>query len=373
MCLKRIVITWVTTQEGGAEESVRILSSTIYELYKVEVHLIIWNLNDSTHKNISSNSNPKVNYISCDTHSQYVECLRKSLKGSPQEIFLFGNHRSFSIDVFEAKCKKIKCAIVFRGIVIPNKPIRIISNKSLDEFVTDKIDWKLLSEADAVVGISDCSSDSLKKFISSEKIYRIYNGVDDSWFIENSSININKVPNRFLICSRLVPWKNISIGLKGFFKLANKYPEISLDVIGEGIEMDSLSKLAEAANMKDKVHFRGWQSDPREWYRKSDCLIHPSPIEGFGRVIAEANANGLIAVVPQSGGAGELVIDHHTGFTFLENDVSSCCDALQSFLNSSFEQRLSMTKKAILRSKTLFSSTHMATEYVGFANYHLKK
>ncbi|MCK9421227.1 MAG: glycosyltransferase family 4 protein [Bacteroidales bacterium] len=372
MSLKKIIITWVTTSEGGAEESIRTLSSNICRLYDIEVHLIIWSFQDSLDLTCFSTLNPLVKLFLCDNSDEYIECIRNSLAIDTKDSFMISNHRAFSIDIQEAKSKNVKCAIVFRGIVYPNKSIRIVSNNKLETVLMNEINWEQFNKADRIIGISNCSADSLKKISLSEKVCCIYNGVNESWFVEDEkNIKVQKEPKSFLICSRLVPWKNIHVGLDAFLNLANYYPDIILNIIGDGSEIELLQKKVEEENKKERVFFLGWQKNPIDWYRKSDCLIHPSPMEGFGRVIAEANANGLIAIAPQSGATGELIINHHTGLIFDEKVLNSCYEKLNEFMSYSYNQRLLMAQNAYIRAKTLFSAKRMATEYVGFANYYL--
>lgn len=372
--LKRIVLTWLSTSEGGAEESVRVLSTAISNIYELEVYLIIWLFNDDIKFDNHVDTNAVI-YI-CTDYQQYIEKVKVSLDAYPNETFLFTNHRTFYIDICEAKARDIKCAMVFRGIAINNESIRIIdvsSDNSLKSIKTDMIGWPQINKADAIIGISNSSASSLRSLIDQpDKIYRIYNGILDKWFISDSTkINVRKSVDNLLICSRLVSWKSIDVGILSFIRLLKEFPSIYMNIIGDGPEIDNLKSIVTSNGVQEKICFANWQDNPIDWYHKSDCLIHPSPIEGFGRVVAEANAAGLISIAPQSGGTGEIIINGHTGFTFEKDNVEDCYYAIKKLIKLDVITRQRMAKEAYLRTSVMCNAANMAEEYVGLANYIL--
>lgn len=370
-CLKKIVIGWLSTEEGGAEESIRSLCSSINSQYNLEVDLVVWKCHSNA--SFASLKSTAVNVLECKDYSEYTNCLVNSLKENSESTVLIGNHRTFEADIEKAEQFGVKCAIVFRGIALPGKFVRLVSKITgyeLKFVCTDHMNWKILHKAAAVVGISDCSAHSLRDVLHYPgHIYRIYNGVRNDWFVQNlSQIKVKKQVNRFLIASRLTPWKSIRVALEAFIKLAFEMPLIELNIIGDGEEKKKLKNIVSEYEMKNRIFFRGWQENPQYWYQNSDCLIHPSPMEGFGRIVAEANASGLLAVVPQSGAMGELVLNSHTGFTFEAANINSCYYALKNVVNLNAKQRHEISKRAFTRAKHLFNAHLMAEEYVNLAS-----
>lgn len=60
-----------------------------------------------------------------------------------------------------------------------------------------------------------------------------------------------------------------------------------------------------------------------------DILVLTNDNEPFGRVAAEAQLAGVLAVGPEAGGIGEILTDGETGFTYCVDDRSSLADAIR--------------------------------------------
>ena len=66
----------------------------------------------------------------------------------------------------------------------------------------------------------------------------------------------------------------------------------------------------------DNVHFHGFHADMPAALAAADLLLHTCPTEPFGLVVLEAMASGLPVLVPDTGGAGDLVIPGLTGLHY---------------------------------------------------------
>lgn len=107
--------------------------------------------------------------------------------------------------------------------------------------------------------------------------------------------------------------------------------DFRIDVYGEGSEADTLrSRSARLPN----VRFWGVVPDVDARLAKADVLVHLCPEEPFGLVILEAFRAGVVVVVPNAGGAGDLVEDGVTGYKFEANDPSSVVAAMQRVRNA---------------------------------------
>ena len=51
-------------------------------------------------------------------------------------------------------------------------------------------------------------------------------------------------------------------------------------------------------------------------YQNTDCLVMASHNEGFGRVTAEAMANGVVVIGYDGGGTREVIKDKETGYLY---------------------------------------------------------
>jgi D-inositol-3-phosphate glycosyltransferase len=63
-------------------------------------------------------------------------------------------------------------------------------------------------------------------------------------------------------------------------------------------------------------------------FRDVDVLVHPTPNEGFGRVVAEAQVRGVPAVVAWEGGAREIVEEGTTGYSIRGGDEEAFASAV---------------------------------------------
>ena len=100
-----------------------------------------------------------------------------------------------------------------------------------------------------------------------------------------------------------------------------------LVMIGDGPERERIK-----ARVTGGVTFTGFMKDRvalAETLASADGLVHGCPYETFGLSIAEAAGAGLAAVVPDEGGAREVVF---TGETYRALDVVACADAVERLL-----------------------------------------
>ena len=116
--------------------------------------------------------------------------------------------------------------------------------------------------------------------------------------------------------------KRISSIISVFHKLANKYPEVDLLIVGGGKDEQNLKSQSEKM-VPDRVIFAGWISEDIKkvlYYNASECLILASWREGFPTVIGEAFSCGVPVVSSDVGGIDDLVVSGKTGWLFPPGD-----------------------------------------------------
>lgn len=143
-------------------------------------------------------------------------------------------------------------------------------------------------------------------------IYIPENGIDPNKFSAEKSDP--DAPMRGCFIGRLVPYKGPDILLKAAGPLI-KAKQLSLDIIGDGPMMEELKTLAENLEIMDGVTFHGWVDHKNlpDIASQSRLLTFPSVREFGGGVILEAMALGLVPVIVDYAGPGELV-DRNVGF-----------------------------------------------------------
>ena len=91
---------------------------------------------------------------------------------------------------------------------------------------------------------------------------------------------------------------------------------LELSIVGDETEMPALRAMVEREGISSRVEFTGWlkQGDLPQHLVSHHVFGFPSVKEFGGAVVLEAMALGLVPVVADYGGPGELVASSTTGF-----------------------------------------------------------
>ncbi|MFI9001821.1 glycosyltransferase family 4 protein [Streptomyces sp. NPDC053541] len=100
------------------------------------------------------------------------------------------------------------------------------------------------------------------------------------------------------VVSRLVPQKRVDLLLRALPALLRRFPELRLDLCGDGPELPALRELAGTLGVTSAVTFHGHVSDARraELFHRAWLTVVPSAAEGWGLTVIEANAVGTPAL-----------------------------------------------------------------------------
>ncbi len=116
-------------------------------------------------------------------------------------------------------------------------------------------------------------------------------------------------PLRVVFLGRLVPYKCCDLVIKACVPLL-KSGKVLLDVIGWGSERPVLEALAKELGVTDTVRFTGELQHASALARLSENAVFafPSIREFGGAVVVEAMARGVVPLVIDYGGPGEMVV-----------------------------------------------------------------
>ena len=87
--------------------------------------------------------------------------------------------------------------------------------------------------------------------------------------------------------------------------------------------------------------FDGFKTDVRSYYWASDAFILPSRVEGYGLVVVEGMATGLVPIRTPGGGADDQIVDGETGLLVDFEDVDGLADAIVRVSDDRARERLS--------------------------------
>ncbi len=167
--------------------------------------------------------------------------------------------------------------------------------------------------------------------------------------VECSALQIRSSPSeRFLLVSRLLPYKRIDLAIEAFNALG-----LPLDIVGVGPEEERLRSIA-----GPMIRFHRFLPDAIVRAMFGDCRAFVFPQEeDFGITPLEAAAAGRPVVAYAGGGALETVVDGVTGVFFHEQTSDSLAGAVERLLRISFDP------PAIRRHALQFDTRHFR---VGF-------
>jgi len=111
----------------------------------------------------------------------------------------------------------------------------------------------------------------------------------------------------------LRPVKDYPCLLRSFALARRRVPEAVLVFVGDGAERPTLGAVAAELGVADAVRFAGDRSDVARLLRLFDVFALSSQTEGISVALLEAMATGLPAVVTDTGGNPEVVVEGVTG------------------------------------------------------------
>ncbi len=137
--------------------------------------------------------------------------------------------------------------------------------------------------------------------------------------------------------SRLRKYKSIDVALRAFTLIQKEMPEARMLVMGRGPDEQRLQKLCTELGLDSLVEFRGfmpWDELVRTLHR-SHVFLNPSPKEGWGLTVIEANLCGLPVVASDRPGLKDSVQDGVTGSLVPYGDEAAFAREALTLLNDS--------------------------------------
>ena len=102
------------------------------------------------------------------------------------------------------------------------------------------------------------------------------------------------------------------------------------------------------------AEFHGFQTDPKPYYEKTDCVVLPSYHEGLSNVLLEAAAIGRPVITSDIPGCKETVDKDQTGLLVSVKDADKLYDALKQMYQMSKADREVMGQRAHEKMKREF-------------------
>lgn len=189
---------------------------------------------------------------------------------------------------------------------------------------------KVVDASNYNIAVSQPFTNLLSNFFQGVAWNYIPNIVNDDFL--NTESEVIQKHFIFLSISLLTQKKAVDNLIKAFSCISSEIPNAVLHIGGDGEERDSLEKLVENLNLKDKVKFLGSLSRERVKLEmaRSSVFVLSSRYETFGVVLVEALALGKPVIATKSGGP-ESIVTNEVG-TLVE--VDNIKDLSEAMLNA---------------------------------------
>lgn len=189
---------------------------------------------------------------------------------------------------------------------------------------------------DYITAISSATREALVRFENFpwEKIKIVYNGIDDSKYVNLSGMSLRQsleIKENALILGtvgRLDPIKNQKMMIKALKIVQQNYPDTFLVIVGDGPERVNLESLASQLNLSSRVIFTGFREDIHHYLKIMDIFLLTSFSEGTAITLLEAMASSLPCIVTNVGGNPEIVKDGETGFVIPSDDEKALAEKI---------------------------------------------
>jgi len=214
----------------------------------------------------------------------------------------------------------------------------IVRSESLKQKV-----FGVLRQADGIITVSSKLKNMVREQDFAGKIEVVHNGVDlpekPDGSLQAGRPGEGEGPVRpgrakIISVSNLKKTKGIDLNIRALAALANRFPNIQYDIIGDGEERPSLERLAAELGLSGRVFFRGKlpHAEVLRQMASADIFCLPSWQEGFGAVYIEAMSQGIPAIGVQGEGISDVIVSGQNGLLVRPLCVEDITQALASLL-----------------------------------------
>lgn len=208
---------------------------------------------------------------------------------------------------------------------------------------------QILSRANAIFSTSYCMKNELNQqsLANGVPVYITPFGVNTELFKPIPAIQNENGQRSKIVIGTVKSLKHIygiDVLLHAFERLVKEMPEceFELQIYGEGVEAESLAKLATQLGISKLVVFGGFvpNTEVPQILNRFDLYVALSRSESFGVAVLEASSCELPVLVSDAEGLCEVVSDRSTGLIVPIDDIASTTEALKELVMDPGKRRL---------------------------------
>ena len=338
--MKKIVFLIGSLHNGGAERVISVLANEFVKKYEVHILTI---MEDKVDYDLDSNINYK--YIMKDDEGKKgiirnyirIKKIRDFVKKTNPDVVISFLWATNIIAILSCLFLP-QCLILSERNDPKHEPgsgiLRLIRNCL---FRIRKKNYFVFQTEYA----QSCFSNYIKR-----KSKIIFNPIKDNLPEKYTDVRKNKI-----VCvARLVSEKNISMLLKAFKKVYEKYPDYLLFLYGRGPLEKQLKEESLNLGIRDNVIFKGFSKNVHSEIIDAKLFVLPSNFEGISNAMIEALALGIPTICTDcpAYGAREFITDGENGYLIDVNDEKALEDKMLSVItNVSLQNKFSQNATKI--------------------------
>lgn len=323
---------------GGAERVISILCNRFSSLgYAVEVLLFF---GERIHYQLPFNvKTTKLNLLK-ESFPHRILKLRSVLKfirKGKEQLIIYAFHDSVLNYLLAAKI-----GITNLKIISAERNNPYIKGISLFSRIKASIPYFLSSHS-----VFQTNDAELYYFLPKQKCTVIPNPIAESQYKWTGNIS----PDRLVSVCRLHSQKNIPMSLEIINSLRNQFPNIHLNIYGEGAMKNDIDHLIKQKGLEKHITLKGVTTEVTKILSESSVFISTSDFEGISNSMLEAMSVGMPIVCTDCPiGGASLMLSDGAGILSPVGDVQTFINNLTKVLtNNNLANELA--KKAYLTSK----------------------
>jgi glycosyltransferase involved in cell wall biosynthesis len=167
----------------------------------------------------------------------------------------------------------------------------------------------------------------LEDGVAPDRIVSIPNGVEITAACARTPLSAP--PRRFLYLGRLASniRRDVPALIRAFDRVADKFPEGELAIVGGGDLFAETAALANSARHRARIQTPGIQA-PEPWLKWAQCFVFPSRFEGLSNALLEAMSYGLPCIANDIPANREVLADGRAGMLVPVEDEEALTSAM---------------------------------------------
>lgn len=355
MSSKKKITFIISSLTGGGAEGICVNIANSFANNGWNVDLLVLNLKNEVYiDRISSN----VNLVDLNVNNarySFLPLLKYFFKDQVKIVLVF-NHELAVILVIMRILLRLKIKIISRNISVLSLKIKKFKNQSIwtKNIVRPLINY-FYHKLDHVINQCHSMRDDLIALYPqlSNNSSVIYNPI--SFIIEDyaNKYDLTKIEKKnYILCvGRLEQVKAFHHAIEGFAGISNKFPNLRLKIVGQGVLKKELKQKAIDYNVANKVDFEGYQKNILPYYLHANATVLTSLYEGYPNVLIESIAmNTPVVAFDCPGGTNEIIKDGLNGYLVNNQDIEDLKKKISILLINKFNDKI--LKKSIQNNQT---------------------